>query len=98
MVRKPRSSPQPLLPFPPDDGDVAVRDDDEPSNTEGNRDEVQNDGSRIVGAATGDVQPAPRATDAADGAGLLRSGAEGEPRSPEGPPVPGEAGQQREPD
>src|SRR5579872_2344233 len=97
MPKRPPDPRQPPL-FPPD-----ITDSPEPakpvhSKTEGGHHAIQDDRSRAParadGAARATAADPPPETDARH----LRPGAEGQPRSLEGTPVAGEAGQRPEPD
>src|SRR5262245_54861169 len=90
-------TPAPWLPFPqdppPEPAETSVPPDSPPSPEKGDRHAVQDDRSGTPPATPGDLRPAPPAADAAAGAGPPRQGAESQPRSLDGPTLPGEAGE-----
>src|SRR5438132_9609245 len=105
MARKPPDWRQPSL-FPPDPATSAGQ---APPNTpepqdnitqESNGDQhaLQDHSPRTPATTAGDARPSAEGTQAADNDGVLRQGAEGEPRSLEGNSRPTEAGQRPEPD
>src|SRR5204863_122889 len=98
MARKPPSSIQRLLEFPPDPDDAPATHDNVPPHPEGSHHAVQDDGSRTPPATNGDTRAAPQEADAAADAGPLFQRAEDPPRSLEEPPLSGETGQRPEPD
>src|SRR5713101_7790881 len=97
MARKPPDWHEPSL-FPPDPGNTPEPEDQSPPNPEGDQHAVQDNRPGIPATTTGDTRTAPEEQDAAPSAGVLRQGAEDDPRSLEGNPVPGETGQRPQPD
>src|SRR5690242_16134846 len=95
MAPKPPSG-MPL--FPADADAPPASEDPITSLHEGSRHELQDDGSRTAAGAPADLRPAAPGAHAAAGSGILRQGAQGQPRRPEDPPGPGAAGQPPEPD
>jgi hypothetical protein len=97
MKRKPPDWRQPSL-FPPDPANAPEPQDNATSKSEGDDHAIQDDRSGTAATAPGDARAAPQGTQAADNAGVLREGAEGEPRSLEGAGRERESGQRPEPD
>src|SRR6266851_74619 len=97
MARKPQPSHQPLLPFA-DPGDTAVLEDNHPPQPDGDHHALQDDLPATARTASGPSRAAQEEPASAGGAGPLCDGAEDQSRSLEGATLPGDPGEQREPD
>src|SRR5581483_1798113 len=97
MARRPPDWRQPSL-FPPDPGDAPEPKDDATQQTNGDSHALQDDHLRTPATTPTDARAAAEVPQAADSAGELRQGTEGEPPGLDAPAHPDEAGQQPEPD
>src|SRR6266851_9246961 len=96
MARKPPDWRQPSL-FPIDPGYQSERQDNTTLKPNGDEHAIQNNSPRTAEGTDGTARAATQAAQAPADDGTLRQGAEAQPRSLEGTPLPDEAGQRPEP-